>query len=71
MLSCRESGTVVLCLWCGGGDVPLRGDNACISPHVAYCSSLCIGTPRVMLVLLEVRFHRLNDVPIMSMLSRN
>jgi len=71
MLSCRNSGTVVLCRWCGGGDVPLGRNSACISPHAAYCVSMCIGSPRMMLVLMQVRFHMLEGVPIMSLCSRD
>ena len=63
---CCVGRAVLLCWWCGVVGVPLGRDSACISPHVPYCSLMCIGAPRIMLVLMLLRFHKSGGVPIMS-----
>ena len=62
---------VLLCRWCGVGDIPLGRDSACISPHAMYCTLLFIGVPRMMLVLMQLRFHRLGGVSNMRRCNRD
>ena len=52
------------------GDVPLGSESACMRPHAACYSFMSIGAPRIMLVLMQLRFHKLGGVPNMSECSR-
>ena len=65
------SEAVLFCWWCGEGDVPLGRDSACINPHATYCSFTCMVVPHIMFVLMQLRFHKLGDVPNMSQCSRD
>ena len=51
--------------------MPLGRDDACIKPQVVYCSLIFIGAHRIMLVLMQLRFHKLGGVPIISQCSRD
>ena len=61
----------LLCWWRGVGGVSLGMDSACIIPHAVYCTLMFIGAPRMMLVLMKIRFYRLGGVPNMSQCNRD
>ena len=53
------------------GDVPLVSESACMRPHAAHCSLTSIGAPRIILVLMQLRFHKLSGVPNMSQCNKD
>jgi hypothetical protein len=53
------------------GDIPMGSESTCMSPHACHCSLMSIGLPRIMSVLMQVRFHKLGGVPSMSQCNRD